>query len=517
MIENRALTLDDYLAMLRRRLKVILIPVVLAPVAGWLISYAFPAKYTSQALVMVEGQKVPQGYVQPVVSDDLTQRVATLEQQVLSRDRLQPLIERLGLAQDGRSLDEAVEEIRRNVSIEPVERGLGSLAGGNKKRKPVPGSDLPGFYVNFTAGNPGQAQQICSELTSMLLAENLKSREQMAQGTTEFLSQQVAEAKKKLEDLDARLAAFKRQNMGQLPGDQDNNIKMLMGLSSQLDAVTQNLARAQQDKTYAESMLAQQLATWKSARSGNNAQTLEQQLSALQSQLLQLQARYTDDHPDVIKAKADIAAAKKRLAEMSAAADQGSDKAGANEPPEIRQLRLQIRQHEDAIAQASAQQKRLQEQIRQYQGRMTGSPAVEEQYKRLTRDYDTAQKFYSDLLAKKNSSEMATDMERRQQGEQMQLLNPASLPESPSSPRRLLFAGGGLGGGLVLGLGIALWLELRDKAIRTEQDVEAVLGLPLLVSVPWLTEDGEHRNGDRRFRDRPKPQAKDKKKATVEV
>src|SRR5881409_1102058 len=104
MIENRELSMDDYLAMLRRRLKVILIPALLAPLAGFLISFAFPPKYTSQSLILVEEQKVPVGYVKPVVTEDVGQRIATMEQQVLSRNRLQPMIDRLGLAK-GRTVD----------------------------------------------------------------------------------------------------------------------------------------------------------------------------------------------------------------------------------------------------------------------------------------------------------------------------------------------------------------------------------------------------------------------------
>src|SRR5262249_434399 len=114
----------------------------------------------------------------------------------------------------------------------------------------------------------------------------------------------------------------------------------------------------------------------------------------------------------------------------------------------------------------------------------------EEQYKALTRDYDTALKIYNDLLAKKSESGMQTEMERAQQGEQMRLLNPANLPDTPSFPERWLFAAGGLGTGLVLGLGLAMWLELRDKSIRTEEDVLAALELPMLVSVPWIGADG---------------------------
>jgi len=294
-----------------------------------------------------------------------------------------------------------------------------------------------------------------------------------------------------------------------------------MGLNSQLDANTQTLNRAQQDKAYTESLLAQQVSAWKSSQSSNNPQSLDQQLTALQTQLLQLQARYTDDHPDVIKTKADIAEVKKRLAEVNTAASKGSDspdKGNLNEPPEIRQLRLQVHQYDGVIAQASRDQKRVQDDIRVYQGRVALSPAAEEQYKSLTRDYDTALKFYQDLLAKKSESEMASDMERRQQGEQMRLLNPANLPDTPSFPNRLLFTGGGLGMGLALGLGLALWLELRDKAIRTEQDVAAALGLPMLVSVPWLTDGIETKDENRRFWGRSKqPPEESKEKETVEV
>src|SRR5260370_6603655 len=224
-------------------------------------------------------------------------------------------------------------------------------------------------------------------MTSLIVDENLRSRAEVAQGTTEFLSRQVEDAKRAIDEQDAKLANFKKQYMGQLPTDVDNNMRMLMSLNSQLDA-TQTLSRAQQDKAYTESMLAQQTAAWKSSQSSNNPQTLEQQLSQLQTQLLQLQARYTEDHPDVIKTKADIAQVQKKLAEANAAsatasATDSSENASAAEPPEIRQLRLQIHQYQGVIQQATTDQKRLQSQIGVYQSRTAMSPSVDEQYKEL--------------------------------------------------------------------------------------------------------------------------------------
>jgi uncharacterized protein involved in exopolysaccharide biosynthesis len=299
-----------------------------------------------------------------------------------------------------------------------------------------------------------------------------------------------------------------------------------MGMNSQLDANTQTLNRAQQDKAYTESMLAQQLAAWKSSsQSSASPQNLQQQLSAAQAQLMTLQSHYTDDYPDVVKAKKDVADLQKRLDEINTAASApasapnttANDKENLSEPPEIRQMRLQIHQYNQVITQATRDQQKLQEQIKIFQGRVAFSPAVEEQYKGLTRDYDTALKFYDDQLAKKKESEMQTAMEREQQGEQMRILIPADLPDTPSFPNRLMFAGGGLAGGLALGLGLALWLEMRDTVVRTESDVLAVLQLPVLSQVPWVGVDPNGKNSNGHRKSVLKGRAEEDRKETVEV
>src|ERR1700676_2679419 len=341
MMQNRELTMDDYLAMLRRRMKVILIPALLAPLAGFLISYVFAAKYTSQSEVLVTPPKIPDMVVQQVFTEDLTQHITTIAQRVLSPAQLRPMVERLGLAKGGQSLDDVIANIQANMNIQPVP-DISQFGAAAKKRPGQNSSPVPGFNVNYTASTAREAQQICTDLTSMLLEEDLKSRQDATQGTTVFLTKQVEDAKQNLDDLDKKLAAFKNQHMGQLPGDEDNNMKILMGLNSQLDANTQTLNRATQDKAYTESMLAQQLAAWKTSQSATNPQTLQTQLSQLQAQLIDLQGRYTEDHPDVIKTKGDIAEVKKQLAAINDASgkatDAGTEKGSASEPPEIRQL-----------------------------------------------------------------------------------------------------------------------------------------------------------------------------------
>lgn len=502
MITNRELHIDDYLAICRRRWKLLLIPALLGPLVGFLASFAITPKYMSRSVLMVEGPVVPPGYVKPLITDYVSDRMTTLQEQVLSRDRLRPLVERLGLARSGKNVDTVIDEIRNNVSVNPTDPSAPASAArdydSTKRKKPGPSDDVPGFSVTFTTDNARDAQQVCAEITSMLLAENLELREQIISSTTDFLSRQLDQAKRNLDEQDRKLAAFKKEHLGQLPVDVDNNLKILMGLSSELNATTQTLSRAQQDKSFEEALLAQQTAAWKFSQASPNRPTLKEQLVALQNQLVTLRVRYTDNHPEVVKLKKDIAELKAKLKEVNGEADKSAnpDSSGTEtegvaakiEPPEILQLHQEIHQNEDLIMRATTEQQRLQRQIELYQARLALSPDVEEQYKELTRDNDTAQKLYTDLLANKSQAEMQTEVERRQQGEQMRLVNAASLPLTSSSPVRWMFAADGLGVGFGIGFCFALWLELRDKSIRNEDDVHVGLELPVLATVPWAGE-----------------------------
>lgn len=513
MIENRELTMDDYMGILRRRLKVILIPTLIAPLIGYAVSYGFSPKYTSQSTILIEDQKVPEGYVAPVVTDDLSNRIATLEQRALSAERLRPLIENLRLVQ-GNAVDSKIDEIRTAIAIQPVQSVTINPNGNGPKRRG--NGEVPGFVVSYTARNAHEAQALCAGLSDIMLQENLKDRANTARSTSDFLARQVEEDKRKLDELDSHLADFKKRYLGQLPGEEDNNLKLLMGMNSQLEAITQTLNRAQQDKAYAESVLAQQLASWKASQSTSNPQTLEQQLSSLQTQLRDLQARYTDDYPDVIKTKRDIAEIQRQLNAINSAPAPTvtTDKGNLQEPPEIRQLRLQIHQLQDQITAATHDQQKLQDQIKVYQGRIALSPQIEEQYKELTRDNETLQKIYDDDLGKERASEKQAAMELDQQGEQMQILNPADLPGAPSFPNRLLFAAGGVAGGLGIGLGLTMWLEMRDTSLRSERDVIAVLDLPVLTQVPWVGTEEERNNANN---GKPSRNSREPKKETVEV
>jgi len=241
---------------------------------------------------------------------------------------------------------------------------------------------LPGFFVNVKLDNPRNAQQVCTAITSMFIEQSLSVRQQHSEDTTQFLSQQLADAKAQLDQQDKALADFKLKHSGSLPDEEQMNLNLLTGLTSQLDAATQALARAQQDKGFAESVLTQQVAAWQASQSGRNPDTMDQELVALQTQLTSLEARYTEDYPDVIKTKNDIAVLQKKIAENDGrAATTGSDKPqrALAEPGQITQLRAQVHSLEQVIAGKSKEQEDIKQQIRLYQARVQSSPVVEEQ------------------------------------------------------------------------------------------------------------------------------------------
>jgi polysaccharide chain length determinant protein (PEP-CTERM system associated) len=397
-----------------------------------------------------------------------------MQQQILSRTRLEPIIKQLGLFSEDAGKESTaalVGRLQKAITVTPM-------------RPPGEEERLSGFSVAVTLETPQSAQLVCSTVTSMFIEENLKSREQHSVDTTQFLSEQMVEAKAKLDEQDAKLAAFKGRYLGFLPEEVQTNLNLLAGLNSELDAATQALSRAEQDKSMTESMLTQQIAAWRASQSGRNPDTYQEQLAALQVELATLQTKYTDDHPDVIKVKTEIAAVKKKIVESDA--DKGLTDQPGSEPAQFRPLRQQIVAFDQTIAAKTAQQARIQEEIKKYQERVQLSPSIEQQYKALTRDYQTALDAYNDLGRKRTQSTMATDLERDQEAEQFRIMDAANLPGAPSFPNRPLFGLGGFGAGLSLGMGIAFLLELRDTTLRTEIDVERALELPVLAMVPAI-------------------------------
>jgi len=254
MSKHRPFTPGDYGAMLRRRWLLILLPTLFGPAIGYGVSLLFHSRYTSHSLLLIEPQRVPDSYVKPVITEDLNQRVENIQEQTLSRTRLQPLVERYGLFKDQaprKTMEELVAMLQKAIELTPIKPIV-------RSREEI----VPGFQIDVTLDDPRVAQQVCADVVSMFVDEDLRQREHTAQGTTSFLQSQLDDAKRNLDQQDAKLAAFKRKYTGMLPDQMQTSLTLLTTLQSQLTAVTQALNRAQQDKAYTDSVIEQQVQAW---------------------------------------------------------------------------------------------------------------------------------------------------------------------------------------------------------------------------------------------------------------
>jgi polysaccharide chain length determinant protein (PEP-CTERM system associated) len=478
MLGHRELTMQDYEEILKRRFWLISISAILLLAIGLGISYILPPQYVSKTLVLIEQQKVPEDYVKPVVDEDLGARLASMQEQILSRSRIEPIIERFGLyASSKYTMDDRVDLTRKAIKIDPIPAGPSSHG-------------MPGFYITFKAQDARTAQQVCGEITSLFISANLSAREESAEGTTDFLRQQLADSKRNLDEQDAKLAAFERQYVGKLPQQESANTNTLQALTTQLDASTQSVNRLQQNITFMETMSAQQPQDTSSFDpvTGTSPDSLSVQLKEALTQEKELEALYTPDYPDVVAMKRKIDNLRAEIAQDTAKPVKGKPATVRPDSPQLQQLKAQLRAEKQSLAAAKLEQNRIGQQVRNYESRIESSPMVEEQYKQITRDHETALQFYNTLLTKMNESSMATALEHRQQGEQFRVMDAPNLPDEPTFPNHLIFAGGGLAAGLFLGLVFAAWFEYRDTSLRNEGDIWAFTKLPTLAVVSYVSE-----------------------------
>ena len=276
MLGHRELTMEDYADILRRRKWLILASVLFFLAVGLGLTFIIHPQYQSQTLVLIEQPKVPEDYVKPVVEQDLNTRMASMKEQILSRSHLEPIIRQFNLYPKVEDMDDRIALTQKAIQVKPIPSGESSHG-------------MPGFYIMFKANNAHVAQQVCAEITSLFVSENVTAREESAQGTTEFLKQQLDESKKNLDDQDAKLAAFQQKYFGMLPDQEQSNSNTLQSLTTQLDAVTQSLNRQQQDVTFLQAMVTQQTHDLQNAEPPANVAAVDERKAELKTLLQQKQ------------------------------------------------------------------------------------------------------------------------------------------------------------------------------------------------------------------------------------
>jgi succinoglycan biosynthesis transport protein ExoP len=474
-------SLDQVLRIVTRYRWWIILPAVLTIAAALITLSVIPSRYTSEATLLVVQQQVPERYVLPTTTTNIREALQATTEEVLSRTRLQGIVEEFGLYSKEKkrvSPEALLGLMRQDIEIEPIE-------SASDRR------NVSSFKISFIASTPQIAQAVTSKLTSLFIEQNLETREHQATTTTDFLREQLESTKNKLGEAEEQVRSFKMQHLGELPEQQAGNLAIMTGLQSQLQNTTASLSRAEEQRQYLES-----LSEYRTLAIAND-------LAHLKAERTKMLDRYTPEYPGLIKLNEKIAQTEAALNSLQVGKASGTQPS----PPEasststvaidgdtsLGQLRGQLQANRLEIENLSKDERRLKEQLDQYQVRLNATPVREQQLAGILRNYEQLKLDYADLLTKESQSQMATDLEKRQEGQQFRLVDRPSLPTVPSSPNRIKISLGGVGAGIGLGLALAFLMSMMDSSFHSEEEIGQRFSVPLVVGVPMLLTAGEER------------------------
>ena len=465
------------------------------------MSSRLPDLYQSEMLIQIMPQRVPESFVQTTVALSAGERLSALGQQTLSRIEIERLIQAFDLYTDVRSespMQNAVELMREHVEFE-IARG--DLAGSPLVSRRAGSAAPDAFYVRFMYPDAEVATRVTAQIGALFVEQDARDRGASAEGTSEFLEAQLAEAGDRLEQLDRRLEEFREQNAGRLPEQLDFNMQALDRAQLQLQAQRESIAQDQDRRLMLERMYNQAQAEvlsvdppFRGQPSGQltdgdlaGAETPQERLALARSALAALELRLRPEHPDVIRTKrvveeleAEVAGESDVVSETALTRDQLARRDRESE------MRAEIESLGRQIEFKQAEERRLRAVIADYEQRIEGVPSVESEWIALSRDHETQQLLYTDLLSKTEQAELAADLEQRQAGEQFRVLDLPQVPLEPTVPNRFLISAVGMAGSLFLGLALAALIELRDSTFRTEGEIRELLALPVVAHVPYV-------------------------------
>jgi polysaccharide chain length determinant protein (PEP-CTERM system associated) len=504
-IPRRALDVEDYIDVLRRHKGWVFGPFLLTLVASVVGVYFYPDSYESVGVVKIVPQQVPQNMVQASITQDMTDSINSMSTTVLSRNVLTTIINNFDLYKNERKrlpMEDVVDNLmRKSLRVDPY------LASAN-------GRYVPAFTVQFTYQNRFLANKVTQEVMSRFITASVSDRSNATSETTGFLQDERDRAKKDLDALEEKVSQFRAENNGRLPDQMDMNSRTLQGLQTNYQFLTSSKSRADMEKLTNETNLrveksrkdamekeAPVNAATAAAAKSDRVLDIDREIRTLEDGLSVALQRYTEAHPDVQNLKGRLEVARDRRQKIIK--EEAENKQPVAAPVANRQLQMQVlevegniqrlesagRAKELEIAELESEIKQVQTSINKVQAQISTAPLGEQRYGDLLRERDLASARYKDLDGRLNSAQLSQNLESRGQGQKLELLDAASLPQNPSEPKRPMVIGMGAGLGLLLGLVIAGAREMKDTSLKNLKDVRAYTQMAILGSVPLLEND----------------------------
>lgn len=535
-MEEEVKGLGDYLNILWRRKIWVIIPAVLLAIATVVVVFSLPATYKSQGTILIESQEIPNDLVRSTVTSYADQRIEVIKQRLMTTARVMDMVKKYNLYVTERQKTAAtstiVELFKSNVSVDLVQANVTDPVSGRAKRASI------AFTVSFMDKSPQKAQQVANELVTEFLNENVKARTDRAAETKDFLKEEGDKFQAKVRELEKQIAEFKDRYSGSLPELLQYNLSMIQRLGDEQTS-NQNEILLLKDQITTLSLqlstIPMHLPLGVTASSSNEPSSSEVRLEQLRIEYSTLLSKYEPTHPDVLRAKRQIAALEKELgvtgndaAIIQAELEQAktdlntlSEKYADNHPdikaqknkiasleerlkkvdsqptetkssndrlnPAYVQLKAKIDSTENEVSRLRNRQEEIKTKLAEFERRVSETYQVQRAYDELTRDHENTVAKYRELRSKQLQAELAQNLESENKGESFTLIEPPAVPskaEKPNRPKLLVL---GLGASVGAGLGLAFLIEMFFGGVRGYTQVAHIVGKSPLVVIPMIT------------------------------
>jgi polysaccharide biosynthesis transport protein len=470
---------QEYLQVIRRDKWWVYLMTVGMTLVGFVGIALLPNKYKATTTVEVDPQRVPEQFVSELVRVSPLDRLQTISQELLSATRLEKVIDQWNLYPQLRqtSTREAViEQMRNDVLIEVRQSGGG----------------LAIFSITYQGKDAEVVAKVTNQLASDFIDWNLKSREQRATGTTEFLNTQLQEAKKVLEEQESNLRQYKMSHLGELPQQQEAILHTLSSLQAELQANEGNLNRLDEERLTLTRLPDSMPVAGGHPQPVSERTQLEIERNQLEARLSELRRRYTDEFPEVQDVVRRLNHVNESLAALPA--DRPVEvEISSSTKPTATGLRLEVIAKE--MQRLKEEQKRIQGQIVAYQAKVEAIPRREQEMIDLTRNYDTSKSRYESLLGKSYAADMSNELDTQEKGERFIILDPARVPEKPFKPNRRKLMAAALFMSFFGAVGVVIAKEYIDPRVKTEREIRIAYPepIPLLAAIPHIQSPMERR------------------------
>ncbi len=475
MATDYQLTLQDYLAMFKRRAGLVAAVFTSIFLIAIVVAAVMPPIYQSAGKILIESQRIPTDLVPTATTSVVEERIAVIRQRVMTRANLLEIIEKYDLYAGATTVSEKLDAFREQFGIEFI-----SVRSGRSR-------STIALELYYQHGRADTSYRVANDVITLFLEENIRARTEQANETTDFLAQEADKLEQELAKLEALLAEYKEKNRNALPEHLNMRMSMLSRTEAQLKEIERQRRAASEELRFLDIELGA-VENGLAMSSSAKGLSMAQQLRQMKAEYASLLTRYNESHPSVKELARKIEVIEQSVGDESSS----RDRIGAS--PELARVQAKVASVNSRIGSLDAQAASLRNKLQSYESQIVQTPQVERGMVSLMRDYENAQKKYREIRDKQMNAQISETMEEENKSERFTLLEPPVKPETPFKPDRMKIVLLGLMAAVGGALGLAFLLEMMNPRIRGAGVLGAIAHQRPLVVVPYIpTKDEQGR------------------------